>query len=128
MAITSKKFNKRYVRSGDLRHRITFYLRSVVPSSRSGESATTRFEKSCTVWSAIETATPRVPLDGVETESPITHRFYIRYLKGVDKNYWIEHDCVYYQTVNVRDLDGNKKYLRIDCIEKGDVDISKVRF
>jgi len=71
------------------------------------------------VRALINTKTQTVIMDNVNIDNVVTHIFFIRYGKTVEKNYTLLHDGKYYGVLGVENLEMENRFLRITAIEKG---------
>jgi len=77
------------------------------------------FTNIATVWAAVETVNGKTFFDSVNTETDITHHFYIRFDASVTAETWITWDSRRFDILKPEDYDGRKEFMKLTCAERG---------
>lgn len=101
---------------GSMKSLITIIPRAITPDTIGYAETLTGGVQ---VRALINTKTQTVIMDNVNTDSVVTHIFFIRYGQTVEKNYTILHDGKYYGVMGVENLEMENRFLRITAIERG---------
>lgn len=116
---------RHYLCLGDLDREIFLTNRSITPpvfgSTDFLETFVNNEEPS---WVMVEHVQGKTHFDGVETETPITHNFYMEYDEEVDTNqseWWILFESRYFDILRIIDLDERHEWLKLICVERGDI-------
>lgn len=120
--ISRKTFRKRSISPGDLRHKITIQKRAISPPSGSGVDYSSTFTDLATVSAAIESITPKQQFGDININENVTHKFYIRFMSGIDLNCWVLHENKRYPIVDIKNWNHLNQWLELQCNEKGSAD------
>lgn len=104
------------MRAGLLRKRVTIAQESRTPDDRKGYALS--WSTVCIVWGDVSDLSSRERLAAQQLESDIAVGITIRYRTGITAAMRATVDGVHYQIRGVRDPDGRKRMLILDC-ERG---------
>ena len=115
------KRDRRRVRVGDLRDRITLQRRKIEAPVHGETSHAEKFDASREVWAAVTTTTGKTLFDGVGTgDVAITHEVLIRHDPAVTSETWIElADGTHLDVVRPENYDERGEFLRLLCVARG---------
>lgn len=113
---------KRQVCIGDLNKRIVLNIRSIVAPSFDSVDFNEAFAPTKTVWAGVKTQMGKTFFDGVETETPITHIWYIRFDVSVTAETWITFNSHRFDILRVEDLEERQEFMKLTCADKGRTD------
>lgn len=113
------KRKKRQVCIGDMSEEIILQDRAIGEPLFGNVDFGEDFTTNATVWASIESVAGETFFDGVNTETNITHRFYIRYDASVTAETWVEYDSRRFDILAVEDYDGRKMFMKLTCAERG---------
>lgn len=78
------------------------------------------FTTLATVWAMNEDAKGQEVFDSVGLRiGQHTDNWYIRYFEGITSQTWVQFEEDYYKILNVRDLQRNHLYLKLECEFRG---------
>ena len=108
---------------GDMNKRITFKVRYITPPADVNYDNT--FSTLLSVKAAIETVNGQAFFDSVAGDTPITHKFYIRYINNVAirSEDWLVYGGNNYKILLIENVDEANKYLIIRATLKGPSDV-----
>ena len=110
------RFDKRKICAGDLRHEISIIDRQIEPDVA---GYAMDFTNGIQTRAAIKTRTDVLNFDGTNTGTAVTHDFYIRKGKTVQRNFTILFDSRYFMVVGIEQLDEDRMFMRITTQEAG---------
>jgi len=124
MACKRKSFKKTEICVADLRHKIVLQSRAMSAVSAGIYEPVETFATIATVKSAIETVEGTRRFAGVAIDKRTTHIFWIRYTSGLvtpeDGNHFILYDARRFRVLRVTNDGEDRKWLAIQCTERGD--------
>lgn len=100
-----------------MRHRIQLRLRTDSPAADFG--LTPGYSNLINAWAAVEPVGAATYYGSVQTDVAVTHRFWLRYLSGIDGQYEIVHRARVYRVQRHTDLNAEQRFLVIDAEEIG---------
>ncbi|VVP34374.1 hypothetical protein PS870_04488 [Pseudomonas fluorescens] len=105
--------------AGELDRRIVIQLRADLPAADMGLDSvifgpTPR-------WAKVEPVGTAVYSDGVQTDSRITHRVFVRYMVGITTEHEIVEGGVVYRVRRSAPMNGRKRFTIIEVEELGDM-------
>ena len=104
---------------GDMDKKITILTRSLISNSTSVDFSIV-YTTVASVWALVMVTGGRIQFDTTQLiDSKDTHSFYIRYREGVTQENVIGFKGEYYNITNVRNLDEDNKFLRIEAVVRG---------
>ena len=109
------KFDKTKICAGDRRHRITIYERNITPPTADGVDFDEELSNAKTYWAAIKTRKGVVVFDSANTERDVTHSFFIVYDENITQEYWLRFNQQNYDILNVINIDGENRFLELQC-------------
>lgn len=116
---------RHYLCLGDLDREIYLTNRSITPPVfGSTDFLETFVDNSETTWTLIEHVEGKTHFDGVETETPITHHFFIEYDEAIDDDqseWWILFEGKYFDILRMIDLDLRHEWIKLICVERGTI-------
>lgn len=110
---------KRQICIGDMDEEIVLQDRAIGEPLFGSVDFGEDFTTNATVWAAIETVDGKTFFDGVNTETDITHYFYIRFDASVTAETWILWDSRRFDILKPEVYDGRKEFMRLSCAERG---------
>jgi len=116
--ITIKK-PKQGICVGDMRDRVTVYVRTATPSRTNGVDLSEVLSSAVTVWAAVTTKEGKEIFDGTNLKGVATHWIYIRYLSGLTAEKWVEYNGEYYDIIDVQNLDERGDFMLLRCSVRG---------
>ena len=70
-------------------------------------------------WSLVETVQGKNFFDGVDTDTPITHRIYIEFDSTVNAQIWVLLNSRRLRILDTEDLDERGEFLLLICTDRG---------
>lgn len=120
-----KQRKKIIVCTGSLRKEISLLTRNIDPNTQplsQNISIENTFTLLAQVWAMNEDAEGQEVFDKVGIRvGQHTDNWYIRYVDGITSQTWVQFEEDFYNILNVRDLERNKFYLRLECEFRGDI-------
>ncbi len=113
-----KKKNRKFC-VGDMRDEITLENRSINPQDADSIDFIEDFSESNVIDAAIETVRGLETFDGVNVESIVTHKIYIRFIEGVTEETWVKFKGRRLDIMDVENLDERDQFLLLRCKERG---------
>jgi len=110
---------KRQVCIGAMDNEIQLQDRNIIPPVFGSPDFDDNFSTTATVWAAINTVDGRTFFDGVNTETPITHVFFIRFDSTVTSETWILFDLRRFDILKVEDFEERGEFMKLICIDRG---------
>ena len=107
--------------TGDLKHLIKIYTRSITPAQSIGIDFGEDFTNEKNVYAMIETGSGETVFDQTNTEKVVTHKFYIRFIPDLTFEAWIEFKGKYYDILNVENLNEEDRYMLLNACIRGTV-------
>jgi len=116
--------NNRAVCIGSMDRLISLKTRVIQTPDGSSVDYSESFSTLASEWAAVKSLS-RGPifLDGTNIAKQATHIFMIRYRSDVDAEIWIDLDSVYYDVLNVEDLDEKNEFLFLYAVKRGGTSI-----
>lgn len=102
---------------GELDQRIRLRQRSDVPSS--DYSTEPEYQNIRDVWAKVRQVGATTWHESAQTDQAVTHYFTIRYRRVITSDFEIVHDGNVYGIKRLRDLNSARRYLLLECEEKG---------
>ncbi len=112
---------KRQVCVGDLDTEIILQNRIITPPTFGTVDFTESFTDTATVWAMVITVDGKTYFDGVSTETNITHMVSIFFDSTVTAETWVQINTRRLDILRVEDLDERSEYMRLTCVERGEV-------
>ena len=110
---------KRQICVGDLRDSITIQNRSITPPL-SGVDFTETFDGDRPIPAMVNTVSGKTFFDGVNTETPITHKVGFRYDETITAESWILlKDNRRLDILNLENLDERDEWMMATCVDRG---------
>lgn len=103
------------MRSGDLRHRITVQVKSLVTDNMGGWTET--WATFATVSAAIWPVSAKEQITGAKLEGEVTHRIRIRYLSGLLPSHRVLFGTRYLNIVSIVNVEERKIQMDLLCTE-----------
>jgi SPP1 family predicted phage head-tail adaptor len=111
---------------GDMRNLIELYERNINRANDDGVDFGENFTLIDAVWAKLITVRGKTMFDSTNTETEITHEFYIRYIDLLDRDafndVYLLFEGEYYRILRVDHLDERKRFMRIDSVIRGDAE------
>lgn len=104
---------------GDLKDRIQIYSRSITSPLNSGVDFGESFAEPKVMYAMTETTNGETIFDATNTETVVTHNFYIRYLPNLTAEGWILFKQKYYDILNVENLNEEDRFMLIKANLRG---------
>jgi len=104
---------------GELRERIT--IKTWLETANAQASLDQTFNSPVSVWAKVEPVGAAIYHGTQQTGKAITHRFYIRYIKGITQDNVIEHSGQRYRIRRVSDMHHRQKYSVIETEQLGSI-------
>jgi head-tail adaptor len=111
-------FNSSRVCASDLHHSIRIINRKIEPDNLGWKQDLT---DGVSTRAGIKVRRDIMNFDGTNTETQITHEFFIRKGITVQKNYTIRFDNRYFAVIGVENIDEDNMFIRITASESGTV-------
>ena len=111
-------FSRVKVCAGDLRHYIILHSRDLTAPENVdfGVELTT----STTVKAALTVQSGVGRVDDTNQLNKITHVWHVRWQNNLDRSYMVEFDNRFFTVDTIEELDGYKRFVRINTYERGD--------
>ncbi len=105
--------------AGDLRFKIVLYKRDLGAPDDVDFDIT--FTEQLTVKAGFVALRGSLNVNSTNLQNLPTHKFYIRYLGGINSSWIIELDGEYYKILpdGINPLDGRKFFLELQCVRRG---------
>lgn len=100
---------------GDLRHRITIETLTNASDGQGGQLRTWSTHKE--LWASVEAASAKERYFSEQTQHTVTHKVWVRFTPGVLAKMRVNFKGAILQIHGVRDPDGRKFWLELDCEE-----------
>lgn len=113
------------VQVGALRHRVDICRWQEFPS-RSHAGTTSHYRRVARVWACKQAVDGVAYREGLQVGDNITHTFTLRHRPDITTTHVLEHDGTRYRVVRALDMDGTRKYLRLEATEEGPVSDEKL--
>lgn len=111
-------FSRVKVCTGDLRHTIILHTRDLTAPENVDFGV--EFTDSITLKAALTVQSGVGRVDNTNQLNAITHIWYVRWQNGLDRAILVEFDNRYFTVDTIEELDGYKRYVRINTYERGD--------
>lgn len=106
--------------AGSLNKAVSLKVRSITPAPGGSVDYTETMVTLADTYAMIETPNAHKIFDGVSpVGSPISHVFYIRYRSDVTNETFILFDSVYYDILQITNLNAENRYLKLDTTRSG---------
>lgn len=116
-------FKKKTVCLGGMNHKIKLQTRSIKPVT-DGVDFVEEFTQDISVWAMIKTMPKESIFDGSNIERSVSHFFYIRFIKNVTFEKWIEFKNNKYDIVAVENLNEEDNFLLLKASLRGNKDLN----
>jgi len=103
--------------TGELNRRVTIKDWQDQPNANAGIDQV--YSNPVKVWAKVEPVGAALVQGSVQLNDKITHRFYIRYKKGITADISLFLDDIKYRPKRVTDLADKRQFLVIECEELG---------
>ena len=110
---------KRAVCIGDMRDRVTVYVRTATPSRTNGVDLSEVLSTPTSIWAAVVTKEGKEIFDGTNLKGVATHWIYIRSISGLTAEKWLEFNGEYYDIIDVQDMDERGDFMLLRCSVRG---------
>lgn len=103
--------------AGDLREPITIEVWQDIVNANAGIDQT--FTAPIQAWARVEPVGAAIYHGTAQTDKAITHRFYIRFIVGINTDHVITHNNIRYRIKRSQDLAFKKQFLMIEAEQLG---------
>jgi len=110
------------VDSGALRYLIELQAKNVTTETDEGGGTPGQFTTFESVWANVRAASGYEVTTAMQRSNQISHIVEIRYYSGFKTEWRILHDGRVLSVVGLRDTNERKRLMRIECIERKDLD------
>lgn len=117
------EFKERRICIGDFNTKITIQIKCQESTNKLNQALEITRIDSVTVWSAVKTVAGVETLEDINSEEIITHQFYIRYRKDIDKSSVVILKEIAFNIISIENLEEKNKYLLLRCAQGGNANI-----
>lgn len=110
---------KRQVCIGDMDEQIILQDRGIGEPLFGSVDFDEDFTNIATVWAAINTVSGKTFFDGVNTETNITHEFFIRFDASVSAETWVEWNSRRFDILDAENYEERSEFMKLICAERG---------
>jgi head-tail adaptor len=103
-----------------MRDRVIIQTRAITVPSANSVDLTETFSGDQTVWALVETKTGTQIFDGTNIVGVATHDIYIRFIAGVTFQKWLKFKSIYYDILDVQNLEERDEFYLLRCSLRGD--------
>lgn len=104
---------------GDMRILISIHTRAISEPNFNTAKFSQQYTPLTTVWAKVDSVTGKKYFSGVQLKENTTEFFTIRYRDDITSEKIIEYDGKYFEILDVLDPEKRKRFLFIQCKEKG---------